>query len=103
MRIRPVNRRRWANILITIGVAAWIPHGVLKYGLGQEIPVYPFLAWHLAGILPGFLLRRGDLSGEGCTGGGGSVFSRRTFLQQDRLGCFPEPFMPSQAVPFPTV
>ncbi len=48
-------------ILILIGVCAWIPYGILKYGLDREVVAYPFLVWHLAGVVPGFLLRRWSL------------------------------------------
>ncbi len=61
MRAVSFNKRRWGLVLILIGVTAWAPYGVFKYGLDREMSVYPFLAWHLAGVIPGFLLRRGDL------------------------------------------
>jgi len=56
-----LNRHRLGYILIGLGVVAWLPYGIVKYGLGNELPVHPFLAWHLIGVVPGFLLRRGDL------------------------------------------
>ena len=46
-----------ANILIALGVAAWVPYAVLKYLLGYDIPVLPFLVLHLCGVLPGGYLR----------------------------------------------
>ncbi len=61
MGFRSLNRERWGLILIIVGVVAWIPYGVLKYGLGHEVVVYPFLAVHLMGMIPGFLLRRWTL------------------------------------------
>ena len=56
-----ISKKRWATILIIIGVCAWIPYMVLKYGMGEDIIVYPFLAVHLSGVIPGFLLRRWGL------------------------------------------
>ncbi|MSQ21782.1 MAG: hypothetical protein EXR53_00520 [Dehalococcoidia bacterium] len=61
MRTEYLNRHRLGLILILIGLTAWLPYGVFKYGLDRDVAVYPFLAWHLAGGIPGFLLRRGDL------------------------------------------
>ena len=55
------SKDRWGHILILVGVVAWVPYGILKYVAGQEVVIYPFLAVHLTGIIPGFLLRRGDL------------------------------------------
>ena len=59
--LRSLDRVRLAKILILVGVAAWIPYGILKFGFGQEPVAYPFLAVHLSGVIPGFLLRRWDL------------------------------------------
>ena len=56
-----MTRKRLATIFIVIGVCAWIPYMVLKYGMGEDVIVYPFLAVHLAGMIPGFLLRRWGL------------------------------------------
>ena len=60
-RFLSLGREGWGLLLIFVGVAAWIPYGLFKYGLGREIVLYPFLAWHLAGVIPGFLLRRWTL------------------------------------------
>ena len=52
------RRERLALILILVGVTAWVPYGILKYGMGQEVVIYPFLTVHLLGVIPGFILRR---------------------------------------------
>ena len=49
----------WGLVLIILGVSAWAPYGVLKYGFGQEVNVVPFLSVHLTGVIPGALLKRG--------------------------------------------
>jgi uncharacterized membrane protein YjjB (DUF3815 family) len=56
---RPQTPEQWGGLLILLGVAAWGPYALLKYLLHVEVPVGPFLAAHLAGVLPGFVLRRG--------------------------------------------
>ncbi len=52
------RRERLGRLLILVGVATWLPYGVVKYGMGQEVAMYPFLAVHLLGVIPGFILRR---------------------------------------------
>lgn len=54
------RRERWGRTLVLLGVAAWVPYALLEYGLGEDIPFTPFLAAHLAGVLPGALLARGE-------------------------------------------
>jgi hypothetical protein len=54
----PVPRgRRLGNILIGVGVLAWVPYLYITESLHEEVPVAPFLVWHLAGVIPGALLR----------------------------------------------
>ena len=48
------------RILIVFGVLAWVPYGILKYGMGQDLEVMPFLAWHLCGVIPGAILAPGE-------------------------------------------
>ena len=52
------RREQLGRLLILVGVVAWLPYGILKYGMGQEVVMYPFLALHLLGVIPGFILRR---------------------------------------------
>ena len=58
---RSLKRERLGRALILVGVVAWLPYGILKYGMGQEVVMYPFLTVHLLGVIPGFLLRRESL------------------------------------------
>jgi hypothetical protein len=53
-----LNRNRVGRIFLWIGIVAWFPYGIMKYGLGRELPVWPFLAWHLVGVIPGSLILR---------------------------------------------
>lgn len=55
-----MNKKTLGRILIILGVLMWVPYGVLKYGLGQEIPVLPFLILHLSGVIPGAILAPSD-------------------------------------------
>lgn len=54
------RRKRWGRWLVLLGVSAWAPYALLKYGMGHEVLFSPFLAAHLAGVIPGTLLSRGD-------------------------------------------
>lgn len=54
------GRHFWGRILIWIGVAAWVPYAIQAYGLGHDVIVTPYLAVHLAGVVPGALLLHGD-------------------------------------------
>jgi hypothetical protein len=51
-------RRRIGTLLLWIGVLAWVPYAVLKYGAGRSVSAAPFLAVHLLGVIPGLALRR---------------------------------------------
>lgn len=64
-----MDRRRIGKILIWIGVLAWVPYMILKYGFGKDVSPFPFLAVHLSGIIPGSILRR---------------WKRRSTLETDR-------------------
>lgn len=55
---RSLKRERLGRLLILVGVAAWVPYGIVKYGMDQEVVMYPFLAVHLLGVIPGSVLRR---------------------------------------------
>ena len=39
--------------MIWLGVAAWLPYAVMKYGQGKDISIVPWLGVHLCGVLPG--------------------------------------------------
>lgn len=54
------QRRKVGRVLIWFGVAAWVPYGVLRYGLDVPVEIDLFLAAHLAGVIPGCLLSRWD-------------------------------------------
>lgn len=54
------GRHFWGRVLVSIGVAAWLPYAVQAYGLGHAVDVTPYLAAHLAGVVPGSLLLHGD-------------------------------------------
>jgi hypothetical protein len=47
--------RRLGTWLITFGVLAWVPYFLL--GGGDRVVTWPFLAWHLSGVIPGAVLR----------------------------------------------
>jgi hypothetical protein len=50
----PVKVRvRLGRALILVGVLASVPYAVLRYGLGRDIAMAPFLAVHLAEVIPG--------------------------------------------------
>ena len=52
----PNNRRTVGTILIWLGVLVWAPF-LASVAAGQEVPIFPFLAAHLAGVLAGWWLR----------------------------------------------
>ncbi|MBI4198963.1 MAG: hypothetical protein HY535_00620 [Chloroflexi bacterium] len=52
-----MNKSQTGTLLLAIGVAAWLVYMPLKYAFHVEVPVAPFLAWHLLGVIPGSLLR----------------------------------------------
>lgn len=49
---------RIGKVLLWIGILAWLPYAILKYGLGHEVHVAPFLTAHLCGVIPGSILTR---------------------------------------------
>lgn len=55
-----MNKTTLGRILIVLGVLMWVPYGILKYGLGLDVPVFPFLILHLSGVIPGAILAPGD-------------------------------------------
>ena len=46
------------TILILLGVAVWGAYAVARWGLGREVTGIQFLPYHLAGVIPGTILRR---------------------------------------------
>jgi hypothetical protein len=46
------------NVAQVLGVAVWLVYAVMRYGLGMEVSAISFLPFHLAGVIPGTLLRR---------------------------------------------
>lgn len=46
------------NILLALGVGVWGAYAVLRYGMGWEVTGRQFLPYHLAGVVPGMILRR---------------------------------------------
>ena len=55
-----IDHRRVGRFLILAGVLAWAPYAFLRYLMGVEVPVWPFLGVHLAGVIPGSILSRWD-------------------------------------------
>jgi hypothetical protein len=53
-----IERRRLGRTLILLGVLAWAPYALLRYGLGLEVPLWAFLTAHLLGVIPGSILSR---------------------------------------------
>ena len=46
------------NVLIALGVAVWGCYAAARYGLKYNVHGIAFLPYHLAGVIPGFILRR---------------------------------------------
>lgn len=49
---------RLGTILILLGVAVWGVYAVLRFGMGSGAAVRDFLPYHLAGVVPGLILKR---------------------------------------------
>jgi hypothetical protein len=54
-----MNRKILGRILIFLGVSMWAPYFLLEVA-GADMPVMPFLVLHLAGVIPGSILLRGE-------------------------------------------
>lgn len=50
------NLKTMGNILVIMGVLAWVPF-IFLVANGQEPPIYPFLVFHLIGVIGGTRLR----------------------------------------------
>lgn len=48
-------RKRLGDVLIVVGVLAWVPYFILREQ-GVDAPSTPFLVWHLLGVIPGSIL-----------------------------------------------
>lgn len=53
------NKEKFGKILIWIGVSAWVPYIILRI-IGSEVSLWPFLAFHLTGIISGSQLRKSE-------------------------------------------
>jgi hypothetical protein len=49
-------RKRLGEVLIALGVLAWLPYFILTEQ-DVDVPSWPFLTWHLLGVIPGAILR----------------------------------------------
>ncbi len=48
------------SVLVLLGVAVWGVYAVVRWGLGWDVKGIRFLPYHLAGVVPGMILRRRD-------------------------------------------
>ena len=46
------------TVLVVAGVAVWVVYAVVRYLLGWDVTGRQFLPYHLAGVVPGAVLRR---------------------------------------------
>jgi hypothetical protein len=49
---------RLGTILILLGAAVWGVYAVLRYGMYSDVAARDFLPYHLAGVIPGVILKR---------------------------------------------
>jgi len=52
------------NILLVLGVAVWGLYAVVRFGAGWNVTAGQFLPFHLAGVVPGAILRRHRFFGK---------------------------------------
>lgn len=50
--------RTLGTVLVVAGVAVWVVYAVVRYLLGWQVTGRQFLPYHLAGVVPGAVLRR---------------------------------------------
>jgi hypothetical protein len=48
----------FGTTLVVLGVAVWAVYAVSRWGVGLDVTGRQFLPYHLAGVIPGMLLRR---------------------------------------------
>jgi hypothetical protein len=46
------------NLLLFAGIGVWAVYALLHFGMGWAVTMKQFLPFHLAGVLPGVILRR---------------------------------------------
>jgi hypothetical protein len=46
------------TVLVILGVVVWGVYAAARWGLGWQVTGRQFLPYHLAGVVPGMLLRR---------------------------------------------
>lgn len=46
------------TVLVVLGVAVWGVYAVVRWGLDWNVTGRQFLPYHLAGVIPGTILRR---------------------------------------------
>lgn len=46
------------NVLVVLGVAVWGVYAVMRWGMDFSVTGRQFLPYHLAGVIPGMVLRR---------------------------------------------
>ncbi len=46
------------TILLAVGVGVWGAYAVLRFGLGWDVTARQFLPYHLAGVVPGMILKK---------------------------------------------
>lgn len=56
-RRQPSKRQRRGTALIWFGVLAWVAYYAIRELTDTDVPSWPFLTWHLLGVIPGALLR----------------------------------------------
>ncbi len=54
-----MNRKTIGRVFILLGISMWIPYAMLKFS-DADVTAMPFLALHLAGVIPGAILARGE-------------------------------------------
>ena len=46
------------TVLVILGVFAWVVYAVTRWGIGRDVAAHQYLLFHLAGVIPGSILRR---------------------------------------------
>lgn len=46
------------TVLVVLGVAVWGVYTILRWGMAWDVTGRQFLPYHLAGVVPGMILRR---------------------------------------------
>ncbi len=56
--------KTFGTILSSLGIGVWGVYALLRFGMGWDATVQQFLLYHLAGIVPGIVLRRHRFFGD---------------------------------------